>query len=282
MDFDNLLRMLLVRAKIRDETIDKILENPKYKSQFEAAFIHKSYDDNAKRNYEKFEQLGDLVLNMAIVNYVTRKFPVIQSAHWLSNIKHRLISGKSFAKLASELGFYPYIKMSVEKREEIDSMIRQADIQGEDYINVVKEYRSVLEDVFEAFNGTLQWVVNDYANMEAGPGYAVCYEFMKTFLDDIDIPMTMEKVFDPISLVKELYDSQGWPNQTKKMILMRVDEKGMNTVTYITTMNNRRVYLGTAQSLDKKDAQRKAAVNTLDILKKRYGITKQVKGVGST
>jgi dsRNA-specific ribonuclease len=284
-DFDNLLRELLVRAKIRDETIDKILDNPKYKSQFESAFIHKSYNDDAKRNYEKFEQLGDLVLNMAIVNYVVRKFPVIQSAHWLSNIKHRLISGKSFAALADKVGFYPHIKISDELKDEMDKINQRIKVKSGTSVVENKIYRGILEDVFEAFTGTLQWVVNDYSSLEAGPGYAVSYEFMKSFLDQIEIPTDVEKVFDTISLVKEIYDSQGWPNKTNEMTLSRKDpETGEHTVTYITVFPNttRRVYLGSGKAYDKTEARRIAATETLSILKNRYNITKKVKDATST
>lgn len=286
-DFVKLLRDLLLRADLRNETIDKILSTPKYMDMFHAAFTHKSYDENAKRNYEVYEQLGDLVLNMAIVNYVTYKFPTIQSADWLSNIKHRLISGKNFARLASDIGFYPHIKMGAEKIQDIQDGIDKTRkflkettgtsfTEVDEFIDEVKEYRSVLEDVFEAFAGTLQRVVNDYSGLEAGPGYAIAYKFMKSFLDQIEIPTKAEKVFDPITIVKEIYDRQKWPNKTNEMTLTRKDEEsGIHTVTYITVMRGGRVRFGEGKSFDKTEARRKAAIETLKILKEKYGIVSQ-------
>lgn len=283
MNFVNFLRDLLQKAELREETIDKILDKQFYREQFEAAFVHKSYDINAKKNYEKFEQLGDLVLNMAIVNYVVKKFPVIESAHWLSNIKHRLISGKSFAQIASDANFYPYIKMSDELKQDINKKIEIATEKNMNYINEVEEYRKILEDVFEAFVGTLQWIVDDYVSMEAGPGYAVAYSFIKKFLDKIEIPTHIEKIFDPISLVKEIYDHQRWPNKTSQMTKStKNEETGMNTVIYIAPIKDKRVFLGRGESFDKTEARRKAAEKTLEILKNKYNIVPTVKSAMGT
>jgi len=282
-DFQEFARKLLKRAKIKDSIIDEIWSNDKYKSMIEKAFIHKSYDNNAKSNYEKVETLGDLVLNMAIVNYVVNKYGVL-SSHWLSNIKHRLISSQSFARLAQQINMYPYIKMGWEDRVSMQEKMDEHVQLGRDVLDV-KDYRSLLEDVFEAFCGTLQVIINDRAGMVAGPGYAVCYEFIKSFLDNMEIPMTVEEVFDPISRVKEIYDMNGWSNKSDQMTKTRKLENGDFQVTYIAYFNpnsKKFTWLGSAESRNKKEARREAAVETLKILEEKYGITKSIKGPNAT
>lgn len=281
-NFKELIKRLLKRAKLTDDIINNILNDVKYMNMFRQSFVHKTYDRNAKENYEKVETLGDLALNMAIVNYIINNYPHIQSAHWLSNMKHRLVSGKSFSALAETEGFYPHIKMGREDKTMLEEKIKSHVDMKRD-IKDIKEYRSLLEDVFEAFTGTLQLVINDLSKMVAGPGYAVCYEFISSFLKQIEIPMTVEEVFDPISRVKEIYDSQGWPNKSNEMTLTRKTENEDFQVTYVIKSPNRRFeYLGTAKSRNKKEARREAAINTLKILKKKYGLEGKVKSMIET
>lgn len=280
--FKELVKRLLKRAKLTDDIINNILNDVKYMNMFKQSFVHKTYDRNAKENYEKVETIGDLVLNMAIVNYIINKYPHIQSAHWLSNMKHRLISGKSFSSLAETEGFYPHIKMGREERRILEEKIKDHERLNRD-VKDIKEYRSLLEDVFEAFSGTLQLVINDMSNMVAGPGYAVCYEFISSFLDQIEIPTTVEEVFDPISRVKEVYDSQGWPNKSNEMTLTRKVDGGDFQVTYVIKRGFRQyTYLGSAKSRNKKEARREAAINTLKILKDKYGLQSRIKGIAET
>ena len=284
MSFQQFIHSLLKRAKLKDSVIEEIWGVPKYRKMFEDAFTHKSFNSSAKSNYEKVETLGDLVINMAIVNYVIGKFPDIVSAHWLSNIKHRLISGKSFARFADEVGMFPHIKLSWEARDELEARLKeQKEKMGRSYLDD-KIYTSLLEDVFEAFCGTLQLVVDDKSGLVAGPGYAVCYEFTKSFLDKIEIPRTVEEVFDPISRVKEIYDSNGWPSKTEEMTKMRKLENNDFQVTYVTTFpgQSRVTFLGTGMASNKVDARREAAINTLKILEEKYKITKRTKGRGTT
>ena len=224
MSFKPFLVELLKRASLTSKEIEAITNNTKYYNLFQQAFVHKSYNADARANYEKMEMMGDLVVNMVAVNYALKKYPEIQSAHWMSNIKHRIVSGKNFALLASSVGFYQHIKISKELKEIIDEKLKR--YKGKKAIAEIKDYQALLEDVFEAFCGTLQFIINERTEMIAGPGYAVCYAFVSSFLDKIEIPRNVEDVFDPISLVKEIYDNfnqQGynWPSTNDRMTVWR-------------------------------------------------------------
>lgn len=290
--FEQLIRGLLKRAGLQEETINRIWATPRYVQMFETAFVHKSYDSDAKRNYEKVENLGDLVLNMAIVNYVVRKHFDILSADWLANIKHRMISGVKFARIATRLGFFEHIKYGdklVRVGQEFKSFsetLASEMASADDLIRDSKQYRSLLEDVFEAFCGTLQLIVNDLAGMDAGPGYAVCYEFIKSIIDETGVPLTQEEVFDPITTVKEIYDAQGWPSKAREQVLTRrLDDGKVQATYYVTegrmrnTQSTRRILFGLGTAGEEKAARREAAKATLKILKQRYNIEHRTKKI---
>lgn len=285
--FEQFIRGLLKRASLQEETINQIWATPKYVEMFETAFVHKSYDSNAKRNYEKVENLGDLVLNMAIVNYVVRTHFDVLSADWLANIKHRMISGVKFATAATRLGFFEHIKygdgsVRIGKefknyKEEFEREMKNSD----DLIRDSELYRGMLEDVFEAFSGTLQIVINDMSGLEAGPGYAVCYELIKSLIENElgGISLDVKDVFDPITIVKEIYDSKKWPPKAADEILIRKLPNNKFQVTYYVfekflknNSSNRQIHFGTGQAGTLIAAKRAAALETLKVLKNRYRI----------
>jgi ribonuclease-3 len=106
------------------------------------AFVHKSiqkstkYSNQAmnytKQSYERYEYLGDSVLNMVIANYLFKKYPD-KNEGFLTRLRTKLVNGKTLAKLSSnlELGQHLLLSNHVEK------------IDG-------RSNNRILEDIFEA------------------------------------------------------------------------------------------------------------------------------------
>ncbi len=309
LNFDEFITSLLERCNLKQTTIDDILSNKKYHKLLEQSFTHKSYD--LYNNYEKIETIGDVTLSLAIVNYVVKKYPSIKTAGELSNIKNNLISSSSFATFAKISGFYPYIKIGDLKDDFRTKLLeRMRDVKYyndlfnnkiDDYelnlINQVEAYRKLLTDSFEAFCGTIQTIIDDRAGVEVGPGYAVCYAFISSYLDDIKIPIKFEDTLNSIAYIKRIYDSNDWPRLwpsgvnktvftiTEKSKIIK-DDDGQDKelkwfesiyITYlplsISPLNKGRVILGTGVGLSKDVAQTFSAIESIKILKEKYGIT---------
>ena len=127
---------------ITREDINKITGfNPINVLLYQQAFIHKSVlrflaeqdIPEYKKSYERFEFLGDSVLNLIVANFIFHKYPDKEEGY-LTRIRTKLVNGKTLAKLAKhiELDKFLIISKNVEA------------IGG-------RHNDRILEDIFEAF-----------------------------------------------------------------------------------------------------------------------------------
>ena len=109
---------------------EKLLEN---------AFTHSSYANEhpGRKDYEKLEFLGDAVLELAVSDYLYRHFPRLNEGE-LTRMRSNIVRTEGFSEFAIECGF----------PEEIDLC------KGEEKAGA-RKWKTLLEDVFEAFNGAL-------------------------------------------------------------------------------------------------------------------------------
>ena len=119
----------------------------KYKIKFnnpnllEEAFTHSSYanehPENGTRDYEKLEFLGDAVLELAISDYLYRNFRNLNEGE-LTRMRSNIVDTEGFAEFAQKFGFPAEINLG----------------HGEEKAGA-RSRKTLLEDVFEAFNGAL-------------------------------------------------------------------------------------------------------------------------------
>ena len=109
---------------------EKLLEN---------AFTHSSYANEhpGRKDYEKLEFLGDAVLELAVSDYLYRHFPRLNEGE-LSSMRSNIDRTEGISEFVIVCGF----------PEEIDLG------KGEEKAGARKR-KTLLEDVFEAFNGAL-------------------------------------------------------------------------------------------------------------------------------
>lgn len=109
---------------------EKLLEN---------AFTHSSYANEhpGRKDYEKLEFLGDAVLELAVSDYLYRHFPRLNEGE-LTRMRSNIVRTEGFSEFAIECGFPEEINLG----------------KGEEKAGARKR-KTLLEDVFEAFNGAL-------------------------------------------------------------------------------------------------------------------------------
>jgi ribonuclease-3 len=112
--------------------------NPINLEYYQKAFIHKSVlrflsNQNLNNSYERFEFLGDSVLNLIIANFIFNKYKNEEEGH-LTRIRTKLVNGKTLSYLAKKIKLNEFIIIS--KNVEI--------IGG-------RNNDRIIEDVFEAF-----------------------------------------------------------------------------------------------------------------------------------
>lgn len=162
-----------------------ILTNDENLSVYKSVFTHISIDPD--NNYEFYEILGDVTLNKAIVWYLKERFPKLQNAAGvkiIARLRINMVSKKNFSTLASKLGFGNFIRAEEEFR-------MQREI-------------SLLEDVFEAFFGATEFLLDKI--LCPGAGYGICYHLIKTILETETISLRYEDLYDPITRLKETFD----------------------------------------------------------------------------
>ena len=182
-----LIIQLLKMGKMNEQHLEKLFTYPETMKLYEQAFTHQSVSEN---NYEFYEIIGDGTLNKAIITYLSKKFPKLnqpKGVEALTPLKHDLISKRSFAKLANQLDFWKHIKISLAKRQ--------------------TDMNRTLEDVFEAFFGVTEILINRY--IYSGLGYFICSNIIYQILSQCTINLSYKNVVNPISRLKELFDSYG-------------------------------------------------------------------------
>ena len=202
------------------------------------ALTHKS--SKQPYNNERLEFLGDAVLDLIVGEYLYREFQDVAEGE-LSKLRASLVNEKSFEKLARllNLGEYIYISLAEEN-------------------NAGREKSSLLSNAFEAIIGALY--------LEAGLEKARTLAI--SLLEEAYPKIDMDAIFrDHKTTLQEL--TQAHFGVTPEYRLVRSfgpDHKK----EFEIAVNIRGKDLALASGKSKKEAQQKAAMIALEILKKEY------------
>ncbi len=203
--------------------------------------------------YETYEQIGDAILKMFMVNYFYRRFPKLWENNCGVKIVARLIikygSKEMLSSIAEYHNFWPNIKTNIE----VFSEQRRA---------------SILEDVFEAFIGATSIII-DCTLGSMGCGYIVAYSILTRLFDKIDIQLDYESLFDAKTRLKELIDA----HRTELGSITYVYKKRDSLIVVSITLNSDIIGIGSSNL--KTKAEQTAAQQALDYLKLR-GFHKKV------
>jgi dsRNA-specific ribonuclease len=183
--FQEILKKVLRLSNLKQPFIETNFMNRLDK--FQQAFTSSSFDPNF--NNEAFEMKGDAVSNAFLVFYFFQRFPQLDCPNGvpiLARLKIVYAPKQTFGQLAENLGFWPFILASQEKK----SIERDV----------------LLVQTLKAFIG----VIVDILDHDVGPGFGftiICRILTKLF-DKIDIQLNSETLYDPKSLLKEFLDTQ--------------------------------------------------------------------------
>lgn len=258
-DFKSVLMACFKRGNIKQHYIDMLLDDYAME-QFGNAFTCDSVDP--ENNYQVMEQLGDLSGNKFIVGYMYARFPQLKCSSGVKIVARlRIVYGakNSFSLLGEKLGFWPFISATNVQRERMK--------------------KSLLEDVFEAFLGTVESILD--MRLTIGVGYAVVYSILKSLFDEMPISLEYENLFDAKTRLKELFDTN---KQLGTLLYEEFTEKVNNfnqvmSTCYMIQVDMRgyknKVRIGAGRASIKQDAQQKAAQDSLQYLSK-HGYKKDI------
>tara|TARA_B100000902_G_C27263713_1_gene892262 strand:- start:773 stop:1528 length:756 start_codon:yes stop_codon:yes gene_type:complete len=219
--------------------------NPIKLLYYQKAFIHKSVlrflanqeEESLRVSYERYEFLGDSVLNLVIANFVFHKYPD-KDEGFLTRIRTKLVNGKTLAYLANKTNMNKFLIIS--KNVE--------NIGG-------RNNDRILEDVFEAFICSI--------NLDLGFKYAE-----KFILDTVNKHINFEELeednnYKDILLRKCQQSIQVNPEYE---LVETTGPAHKKIFTSVVIINGRKYSEGTSKT--KKESEQIASKLTLEFLNK--------------
>jgi dsRNA-specific ribonuclease len=187
---NEVIKKVLAKGKLSRNDIDRLVD--KNIDIYRQAFTSAGYDPEF--NYEDLEQKGDASANNFLVWYFYERFPQLNcpaGVAIIARLKIVYASKNSFQEIAGKLGFWSHINATPHERD--------------------TKRKSLLEDVFEAFIGATQQILDD--EHELGFGFPIICRILKGIFDEIPISLEYEDLYDAKTRLKEFFDAN--PNVGK-------------------------------------------------------------------
>lgn len=244
--FRYFLRQVLSLSNLSEEYYSVLLDKEGI-NLYDQAFTHKTA--NPTYNYEFFEFLGDTTLNKIIAWYLSRRFMQLncpEGVKVLTRLKINLISKKSFVEFAKQLHFWDFISADMDIR--------------------MNKMDKTLEDVFEAFFGVTELLID--SRIRQGAGYSICYSILEKLMNNREISLKYEDLFDSKTRLKEMFDFFG--DQLGKMVYETEKIERIHYVKIILINNDgkRKQLIGEGSGALKATAEQKASTEALKVLQR--------------
>ena len=221
------------------EDINKITGfNPINLEYYQKAFIHKSVlrflsNENLNNSYERFEFLGDSVVNLVIANFIFNKYKDKEEGY-LTRIRTKLVNGKTMSYLAKKLKLNDFLIIS----KNVETIGGRTNDR-------------IIEDIFEAFICAIY--------LDLGFKYAEAF-IIRIIEEHLDIDVIEEdNNYKDILLRKCQKDFQTNPEYE---LITTTGPHHTKTFTSMVIINGTKHKTGTGKT--KKESEQNASKNTLD------------------
>ena len=229
------------------ENSKKLMEKVGYEFKNEEnlieALTHRSFSNERNQfrdfNNEKLEFLGDAVLNLIATEYIYSLGNMKKEGD-LAKLKSQITSEPVFFSIASDLELGKYLYLS----------------NGE-ILSGGRDRKSILGDAFEALIGAI-FVDSDY--------YTSKEIALKFLLDKLDNLEDIAGTGDYKTILQEIFQSKY--KKTPEYILTAERGPDHDKIFEVSVKINKKV-VGTGTGKSKKEAEKNAAKEALDSLKKR-------------
>lgn len=219
---------------------------------FNMAFTSSSADE--QYNYEPFEQMGDVTIGKFIVWSSYEKFPQLrgksEAVEIIARMKINLGSKDNLSQIAEDLGLWNFISASEELR--------------------YRSKKKLLEDVFEALIGTVEFIIHDYSSSnksQPGLAYQLTYALLSKLFEPYTLKIDYNVLVDSKNRLKGVFDQYKdklGAEAVYKTIRVLKNDKNIFVSKVFDKNDN---FLGEGAATLKKDAEKKAsemAIKTLE------------------
>jgi dsRNA-specific ribonuclease len=249
-EFKDMIKTILKLGKLKEKYIDVLLDEEGL-SVYDKVFTHPSVDP--LNNYEFYEILGDITVNKCVVWYSARRFPELnnpQGVPIIARIRINLGAKENLFQLAEKNNMWKFITA--------DEVVRNT------------KKKKTLEDVFEAFIGATELIIDN--KIRRGAGYEICYCIIENIFDQIKISLKYEDLFDAKTRLKEVFDF--FPKDSIGTVVYEsTRQEPFSVVTIYRVIRSQKQRLGVGKAALKVDAEQVAAKAAIEEMKK-MGFTK--------
>jgi len=223
-----IINLLVERGNVRVNEAEKFTDKD-VMPNFIKAVSHDSvnYEDRSD-NYEIYEHLGDATINKSATWYLKCRFPEIikrgdTGVQIIATQKMLIVSKPYLSKFCDKIGLSKFIRY-----RPLEYVFLKEGVTHSDKVNVKKINldRSMREDVFEAFFGCLEEVI-DYKEGFVGVGYSVVFKILSSIFNEESIPTTKNLLVNAKSQLKEIFDARS--KFGDKIVYENVDVGGKTT-----------------------------------------------------
>lgn len=214
--FTSFLKEVFKKGNIKEKYAGCLL-SPESVKLFERAFTHESADN--LDNYQFLEILGDITVNKIIVWWFSRRFPKLNNpmgVEILARFKIAYGARKTLFIIGQKMGMWPFITISKEK---------------------ITEMQKTIEDTLEAFMGAIEKILDE--RFMVGVGYNIVYDILSYYLDQLDIDLSYEALYDPRTRVEQIlqyYNSierNPFPNRRAKYFKLASKDTNNENITQV-------------------------------------------------
>ena len=233
-EFKEFLALQLSRASLKKSIVEELLKDL---DSWKKCFTHKTFDE--KTNYETLEFYGDKIVMSGAANFIRHNFgDSVNTPVWLTRIYHHIVSSKVLAAVGMKQGFGKFLRIN---RDLIREDLTKKNVPNYIPIEDHKVYRSIVEDTIEAFFGQLSIALEK--KISRGASVEICSRILDSYYRSAKIDISYENLFDPVTRIKELYqsklkwietdlDSNGRKYKTKYLVEEVGLHDGSNIYTY--------------------------------------------------
>ena len=211
-DFKVFIKKLLGKGNIEKKHLNNLVSEDNMKLFLQSFTSKTMFPARPKYNYEVYEQRGDLTINKFIVNYMYNRFPQLDCSLCVQIVARLRIKYGS----KEHLGFWEFILADATEKE--------------------SNKKHLLEDVFEAFFGVTEKILDD--TFRIGVGYSVCYTILQDIFDSIYISLEYYDLFDSKTILKELFDKNNQLKNKFKTVYLHDNNSKTCTIIVQKTRNN--------------------------------------------
>lgn len=202
---------------------------------FEMALTHPSYNadaDTKHSDYERFEYMGDAVLDYVSADLIFRTYPEMEPGN-MSKLRSFLVKSHTLSNYARKINLSEYVRLG---RSVTEAQVKNSD--------------NILEDCFEALIGAI------YLDQ----GLEVAFAFIKKVLYDDVVSFGSQDLTDYKSKLQEEMQSE----YRESVHYITISETGpAHNRTFVVNVLFNDIVLASGTGKSKKAAEQDAAKNAL-------------------